>query len=90
MVARRNNLLRAGTARATEFIASPLKKNAVLRADVRELKAEKAVLASLVETLEVQLEKLCSTRSVLSKALFGSKSKGQKNSGAQTPYRDLG
>ena len=78
----RNDRLRAGTVRATELIASLRAKNAVLRADVRGLKAEKAVLASRVETLEAQVEKLRSTRSVLSKALFGSRSEKQKKSGS--------
>ena len=69
--------LRAATVRATDLIASLREDNARLRAEVRDLKDERAVLASRAEKLETQLEKLRSTRSVLSKALFGSKSEQQ-------------
>ena len=69
--------LRAATVRATDLIASLREDNARLRAEVRDLKDERAVLASRAENLETQLEKLRSTRSVLSKALFGSKSEQQ-------------
>ena len=70
----RNGRLRAAVVRATELIASLREKNARLRAEVRDLKGESAALASRVETLQAQLDKLRSTRSVLSKALYGSRS----------------
>ena len=70
----RNGRLRAAVVRATELIASLREKNARLRAEVRDLKGENAALASRVETLQAQLDKLRSTRSVLSKALYGSRS----------------
>ena len=73
--------LRAATVRAKDMIASLREKNARVRAEARELKAEKTALASRVETLEAQLARLRSTRTVLSKALFGSKSEQQKKSG---------
>ena len=52
-----------------------------LRAEVRDLTDENAALASRVETMQAQLDKLRSTRSVLSKALYGSKSERQKKPG---------
>ena len=61
-------------------LARPLslrENNARLRAEVRDLKDERAVLASRAEKLEAELERLRATRSVLSKALFGSKSERQ-------------
>ena len=77
----RNDRLRAAVVRATELIASLRKKNAELRAEVRDLKGENAALASRVEKLELDLDKLRSTRSVLSKALYGSRSERQKKPG---------
>ena len=77
----RNDRLRAAVVRATELIASLRKKNAELRAEVRDLKGENAALASRVEKLELDLDKLRSTRSVLSKALYGSRSEQQKKPG---------
>ena len=77
----RNGRMRAAIVRATELIASLREKNARLRAEVRDLKCENAALAERVETLEVDLEKLRSTRSVLSKALYGSRSERQKRPG---------
>ena len=77
----RNDRLRAAVVRATELIASLRKKNAEVRAEVRDLKAENAALASRVEKLELDLDKLRSTRSVLSKALYGSRSERQKKPG---------
>ena len=77
----RNDRLRAAVVRATELIASLREKNARLRAEVRDLKGENAALASRVEKLEVDLDKLRSTRSVLSKALYGSRSERQKKPG---------
>ena len=77
----RNDRLRAAVVRATELIASLRKKNAELRAEVRDLKGENAALASRVEKLEGDLDKLRSTRSVLSKALYGSRSERQKKPG---------
>ncbi len=73
--------LRAASARAKDVIASLRGKNARLRIEVRELESGKTALASRVETLEEQLAKLRSTRSVLSKALFGSRSEKQKKRG---------
>ena len=52
-----------------------------LRAEARELRAERTALASRAETLETQLDKLRSSRAVLSKAAFGSKSERQKKPG---------
>ena len=77
----RNDRLRAAVVRATELIASLRKKNAELRAEVRDLKCENAALASRAEKLELDLDKLRSTRSVLSKALYGSRSEQQKKPG---------
>ena len=77
----RNDRLRAAVVRATELIASLRKKNAELRAEVRDLTGENAALASRVEKLELDLDKLRSTRSVLSKALYGSRSEQQKKPG---------
>ena len=77
----RNAPLRAGVVRATELIASLRKKNARLRAEARDLKCENAALASRVEKLEADLDRLRSTRSVLSKALYGSRSERQKRPG---------
>ena len=78
----RNDRLRAAVVRATGLIASLREKNGRLRAEVRDLTAENAALASRVETLQAQLDRLRSTRSVLSKALYGSRSEQQKKSGA--------
>ena len=77
----RNARLRAAVVRATELIASLREKNAGLRGEVRDLKCENAALVSRVETLQAQLDKLRSTRSVLSKALYGSRSERQKRPG---------
>ena len=77
----RNDRLRAAVVRATELIASLRKKNSELRAEVRDLKGENAALASRVEKLELDLDKLRSTRSVLSKALYGSRSERQNKPG---------
>ncbi len=77
----RNDRLRAAVVRATELIASLREKNAGLRAEVRDLKAENAALAARVEKLEGDLDKLRSTRSVLSKALYCSRSERQKTPG---------
>ena len=48
---------------------------------MRDLKGENAALALRVEKLELDLDKLRSTRSVLSKALYGSRSERQKKPG---------
>ena len=77
----RNDRLRAAVVRATGLIASLREKNGRLRAEVRDLTAENATLASRVETLQAQLDRLRSTRSVLSKALYGSRSEQQKKPG---------
>ena len=77
----RNDRLRAAVVRATELIASLRKKNAELRAEVRDLKGENAALVSRVEKLELDLDKLRSTRSVLPKTLYGSRSERQKKPG---------
>ena len=77
----RNDRLRAAVVRATELSASLRKKNAELRAEARDLKDENAALAARVEKLEGDLDKLRSTRSVLSKALYGSRSERQKRPG---------
>ena len=77
----RNGRMRAAIVRATELIASLREKNGRLRAEVRDLTAENAALAERVETLQAQLDRLRSTRSVLSKALYGSKSERQKRPG---------
>ena len=77
----RNARLRAAVVRATELIASLREKNAGLCGEVRDLKCENAALVSRVETLQAQLDKLRSTRSVLSKALYGSRSERQKRPG---------
>ena len=74
----RNHRLRAATARATELIASLRGTNAGLRAEVRDLEAEKTALSSRIETLQVQLEKLRATGAVLSRSMFGRKSERQK------------
>ena len=71
----------AAVGRVTELIASLREKNARLRAEVLDLTSVNAALASRVETLQAQLDKLRSTRSVLSKALYGSKSERQKKPG---------
>ena len=85
---KRIDQLRAATARAKGLVESLRQRNARLRTEVRELRAEGAALeaeagtlASRVETLEAQVEKLRSTRSVLSRALFGSRSEKQKKAG---------
>ncbi len=85
---RRIAQLRAATARAKGLVESLRQRNARLRTEVRELRAkgaaleaETATLTSRVETLESRVEKLRSTRSVLSKALFGSRSEKQKKAG---------
>ncbi len=72
---------RKATVRAKDVIESVRRRNARLRTEVRELRAERTALASRAETLEAQVEKLRSTRSVLSKALFGSRSEKQKKAG---------
>ncbi len=77
----RNGRMRAAVVRATELIASLREKNDRLSAEVRDLTAENAALAERVETLQAQLDRLRSTRSVLSKALYGSKSERQKRPG---------
>ena len=77
----RHDRMRAAIVRATALIASLREKNAGLRAEVRDLKDENVALASQVETLQAQLDKLRSTRSVLSKALYGSRSERQKKPG---------
>ena len=77
----RNERLRAAVVRATTLIASLREKNGRLRAEVRDLTAENAALVSRVETLQAQLDRLRSTRSVLSKALYGSRSEQQKKPG---------
>ena len=77
----RNDRLRAAVVRATGLITSLREKNGRLRAEVRDLTAENAALASRVETLQAQLDRLRSTRSVLSKALYGSRSEQQKKPG---------
>ena len=77
----RNGRMRAAIVRATELIASLREKNAELRAEVRDLTAENAALTSQVETLQAQIDRLRSTRSVLSKALYGSRSERQKKPG---------
>ena len=77
----RNGLMRAAVVRATELIASLREKNGRLRAEMRDLTAENAALAERVETLQAQHDRLRSTRSVLSKALYGSKSERQKRPG---------
>ena len=74
----RNDRLRAAVVRATALIASLREKNARLRAEVRDLTAENAALASRAETLQAQIDRMRSTRSVLSKALYGSRSERQK------------
>ena len=74
MAARTQRPASGAVVRATELIASLREKNGRLRAEVRDLKGESAALASRVETLQAQLDKLRSTRSVLSKALCGSRS----------------
>ena len=74
----RNDRLRAATVRATELIASLRGKNARLRAEVRDLEAEREALTSRAETLEAQLAKLRASRAVLSKSLFGRKSERQE------------
>ena len=78
---KRNDRLRAAVMRATGLIASLRDRNARLRAEVRDLTAENAALASRVETLQAQLDRMRSTRSVLSKALYGSRSERQKKPG---------
>ena len=77
----RNDRLRAAVVRATGLIASLRERNARLRTEVGDLKGENAALASRVETLQAQLDRLRSTRSVLSKALYGSRSERQKKPG---------
>ena len=77
----RNDRLRAAVVRATALIASLRERNRRLRTEVRDLTAENAALAGRVETLQAQLDRLRSTRSVLSKALYGSRSEQQKKPG---------
>ena len=74
----RNDRLRAATVRATDMIVSLRERNARLRAEARTSEAERAALASRVETLEAQLGKLRASRTVLSKTLFGRKSEQQQ------------
>ena len=74
----RNDRLRAATVRATDLIVSLREKNARIRIEARASEAERAALASHVETLEAQLAKLRASRTVLSKTLFGRKSEQQK------------
>ena len=73
--------LRKATVRARDIIESLRRRNAELRAESRALKAERAALVSRVETLEAQVDKLRSTRRVLSKALFGSRSEKRQKAG---------
>ena len=77
----RNDRLRAAVGRATELIASLRERNRRLCAEVRDLTAENAALATRVEMLQAQLDRLRSTRSVLSKALYGSRSEQQNKPG---------
>ena len=77
----RNDRLRAAVVRATALIASLRERNRRLRTEVRDLAAENAALAGRVETLQAQLDRLRSTRSVLSKALYASRSEQQKKPG---------
>ena len=77
----RNARMRAAVARATALIGSLRKNTARLRAEARALKGENAALAKRVETLQTQLDRLRSTRSVLSKALYGSRSERQNRPG---------
>ena len=74
----RNDRLRAATVRATDMIVSLRERNAGQRAEARASEAERAALASRVETLEAQLGKLRASRTVLSKTLFGRKSERQE------------
>ena len=78
---RRNDRLRAATVRATELITLLRGKNAGLRAGLCSLEAEKTALASRIERLQVQLEKLRATGAVLSRSMFGRKSERQKKPG---------
>ena len=77
----RNDRLRAGLARATALIASLRESNRGLRAEIRDLKDENAAQAARADRLQAELDKLRSTRSVLSKALFGSRSEKQGSKG---------
>ena len=77
----RNDRLRAGVARATALIASLRESNRGLRAEVRDLKDENAAVSARADRLQAELDKLRSTRSVLSKALFGSRSEKQGKKG---------
>ena len=74
----RNGRLRAAIVRATQLIVSLRAANAGLRAEVRNLGAERAALESQVGKLQVDLAKLRSTRAVLSRSMFGRKSEQQE------------
>ena len=83
----RNGRMRAAIVRATELIAALREKNARLRAEVRDLKCENAALASRVEKLEVDLDKLRSTRSVLSKAHLRQQERAAEEAGHRAQAR---
>ena len=75
---RRVGQLQAAIVRAKDLIGSLRERNARLRTEARDLRAERTELASRVETLEKTVAELRATRAVLSKALFGSKSEQQE------------
>ena len=77
----RNDRLRAGLARATALIASLREDNRGLRAEIRDLTDGNAALAARADRLQAELDKLRSTRGVLSKALYGSRSERQGRKG---------
>ena len=73
--------LRAAVARVTERFRSLRRTIAELRAEVRALKDENTELTSQLQTLQARIDKLRSTRSVLSKAVYGRKSERQDRPG---------
>ena len=73
--------LKAGTARATERYRALRGAVAELRSEVRGLNGEIAELTSQLHTAQARIDKLRSTRSVLSRAVYGRKSERQDRPG---------
>ena len=77
----RNERLRSAVKRVTQRFASLREIIAGLRAEVRELKEANTELTSRVETLQGKFDKLRSSRSVLSRRMYGRQSEQQDKPG---------
>ncbi len=77
----RNERLRAAVKRVTQRFRSLREIIAGLRGEVRDLKEANSELTSRVETLQGKIDKLRSTRSVLSRAVYGTRSEQQDKPG---------